>query len=97
MDNAISLELVRHVAELARLDLADEELATYTSQLDAIVGYVAQLDRLDLDAVEGTAHAVDLTCPWREDEVQPSIGREQVLEPAPDQDGEHFVVPRIIE
>jgi aspartyl-tRNA(Asn)/glutamyl-tRNA(Gln) amidotransferase subunit C len=88
---------VRHVAELARLDLSEEEIATYTTQLDAILGYVAQLEQLEVAEVPGTAHAVDLTCPWREDEGQPSMDRRSILGQAPEEDGEHFVVPRALE
>lgn len=95
----ITPELMRHVAELSRLELSDDELATFTRQLDAVLAHVAQLEQLDLDgeAVEGTAHAVDLTCPWRTDEPAPSLPRERVLAPAPERDEACFVVPRIIE
>lgn len=92
----ITRDHVRHVAELSRLELSAEELETFTEQLDAILGHVAQLEQLDLDGVEGTAHAVELTCPWRDDEERPSLERERVLAPAPERDEEHFVVPRVI-
>ena len=97
LKSAISLETVRHVAELARLELTEEELATHAAHLAAIVGYVGRLAPLDVDGVESTAHAMDLRCPFREDEIRPSTQREQILKPAPDQDGEHFIVPRIID
>jgi len=94
----ITPELMRHVAELSRLELSDDELTTFTRQLDAVLAHVAQLEELDLDeAIEGTAHAVDLTCPWRADEPGPSLPRDRVLGPAPERDEACFVVPRIIE
>lgn len=95
----ITPELMRHVAELSRLELSDEELTTFTRQLDAVLAHVAQLEELDLDgeALEGTAHAVDLTCPFRADEPGPSLPRDRVLEPAPERDEACFVVPRVIE
>lgn len=95
----ITPELMRHVAELSRLELSDDELTTFTRQLDAVLAHVAQLEELDLDgeAIEGTAHAIDLTCPSRPDELGPSLPRDRVLEPAPEQAEGCFVVPRIIE
>jgi aspartyl-tRNA(Asn)/glutamyl-tRNA(Gln) amidotransferase subunit C len=93
----VTRDQVKHAAKLARLELTDEELALYTDQLDAILGYVAQLSALDLGDVAGTAHAVDLSCPQRTDEVRTSVEREQILGQAADRDEEYFVVPPIIE
>jgi len=93
----ITRDHVRHVAQLCRLELSEAELDTFTRQLDLILGYVAQLEQLDTDAVEGTAHVVDLTCPWREDQEIPSLERDQILGQAPARAREHFEVPRVIE
>lgn len=93
----ITLEQVRHVAELARLELTDDELATFTGQLDTILAYVAQLDELSTADVEATSHVVPIPCPRREDAEQPSVERAAILGQAPQQDGEHFVVPKIID
>lgn len=93
----ITSDLVRHVARLSRLELSEAELETFTHQLDAIVGYVAQLEQVDTSRVEGTAHAVDLTCPTRPDTPRPGLERQQVLDPAPEHDGEHFLVPRVLD
>ena len=93
---ALDREGARKIARLARLELTEEELARFAGQLDAILRYVAQLEELDLDGVEGTSHALALDCPTREDELRPSSPRETLLSRAPAQDGEHFLVPRMI-
>jgi aspartyl-tRNA(Asn)/glutamyl-tRNA(Gln) amidotransferase subunit C len=90
-------EQVRKVASLAYLGLAPEEELTFAQQLDAILGYVEQLDELDLQGVEGTTHAVPLACPTRADESRPSEQSEAIRARAPAREAEFFLVPRIIE
>src|SRR5438094_3770736 len=64
---AIGKSEVRHIARLANLDFSDEEYDRFTHQLNAILEYVAQLDRLDTSAIEATSHAGSETGPLRED------------------------------
>ena len=90
-------EVVRHVAELARLELTDEEVERYARELTSILDYVAQLQELDLDDVEPTTHVVDLVCRLRPDEVAQPLTREQALANAPAVEQDQFKVPRIIE
>ena len=92
----ITHDEVRHVAQLARLDLTDAEVDRMTGQLDAILSYVAKLDELDTTGVAVTTHTQDVVNAFREDEVRPSLPRERALAGAPEQNGEAFVVPRII-
>jgi aspartyl-tRNA(Asn)/glutamyl-tRNA(Gln) amidotransferase subunit C len=92
----LDLEAARRIAWLARLELAEEELALFAGQLDAILRYVAQLEELELEGVEGTSHALALECPTRPDTIRPSWPREEILGRAPAQDGEHFLAPRMI-
>ena len=70
---------VRHVAKLARLKLADADIARYSTQLTAILGYVAQLKSVQVDGVEPMAHPLPLKNVLREDIVRPSLTTEQVL------------------
>jgi aspartyl-tRNA(Asn)/glutamyl-tRNA(Gln) amidotransferase subunit C len=93
----ISREEVEHVARLARLALNDTELDTLTDQMDAILGYVDQLSRLDTEGILPTAHAVPMENAFREDAVQPSLGTEKALGNAPDADAGCFRVPKVIE
>ncbi len=87
---------VARVAELARLALDADELARIEQQLGAILDYVGQLDELDTSAVEPTTHAVPLTMAYREDAVGEHMPREEALANAPEQDGEAFVVPKVV-
>ena len=92
----ISTDEVRHVAKLARLQLAEEEVGPLTEQLDRILSYVAKLNELDTTGVAPTTHALSLQNAFREDQVKPSLPREEALANAPQDNGESFVVPRVI-
>lgn len=96
-DRRITLDQVRHVAHLARLELSEEALHTYREQLDAILGYMEELDALDVSGVEPTHHAVPMDAPLREDRVEPSLSREEALEGAPLAEDGGFAVPRVME
>ena len=71
-DVKITLAEVEHVARLARLALDADEKERMRSQLDAILGYVEQLRRVNTDGVEPTAHVLPLVNVLRDDEVRPS-------------------------
>ena len=88
---------IEKVARLARLDLSEEEKVTFGSQLEQILTYMEQLNRLDTSGVEPTSHAIPVYNVFREDEVRPSLPQEEVLAIAPDEEDGHFKVPRIIE
>ena len=88
---------VEHVARLARLALSDAEKVRMREQLSAILGYIDKLKGLDVDGVEPTSHAVPLVNVMRDDEVEPSLPREEMMANAPDPAGDFFRVPRIIE
>ncbi len=88
---------IEKVARLARLELSEEEKATFGSQLEQILTYMEQLNRLNTSGVEPTSHAIPVYNVFREDGVKPSFPQEEVLAIAPDEEGGHFKVPRIIE
>jgi aspartyl-tRNA(Asn)/glutamyl-tRNA(Gln) amidotransferase subunit C len=92
----IRSEEVREIATLARLELSDQEIERMTSDLDAILGYVAALKDLDTSAVEPMTHAVPFDCPLRADEVGPSLSVEEALRNAPRREASFFQVPRIV-
>ncbi|MFP3982708.1 MAG: Asp-tRNA(Asn)/Glu-tRNA(Gln) amidotransferase subunit GatC [Desulfurivibrionaceae bacterium] len=92
----ISPEEVAKVATLARLELDADETAAMSRQLDEILGYIAKLQEVDTGQVELRAHIQDLRNVFREDEVIPSPPREESLANAPRQNGEAFIVPRVI-
>ena len=96
-DVKITLAEVEHVARLARLALDADEKERMRSQLDAILGYVEQLRRVNTDGVEPTAHVLPLINVLRDDEVRPSYPVEAMLANAPDAQDGQFRVPRILE
>jgi aspartyl-tRNA(Asn)/glutamyl-tRNA(Gln) amidotransferase subunit C len=93
----IDLEQVRKVALLARLALSPEEEQQFTGQLSGILDYVDQLRQLDTEAVEPTTRAIDLSNITRSDRLEPFGDREQMLNCAPDREGDFFKVPKILE
>ncbi len=93
----ITREEVLRVARLARLELSAEEQEQITPQLDAILGYVESLNAVETGAVEPTTTVIPMVSVMRDDEVRPSLDREQTLANAPDPEGAFFRVPRIIE
>lgn len=94
---SITIKDVEHVANLARLELSEEEKAVFTEQLNAILKYAEQLNKLDTDGVEPTSHAIPLFNVTRDDEVRPSLPIEQVMANAPEEEDGQFRVPAIME
>lgn len=88
---------VAKVAALARLKLDDAKLDLFTEQLAQILEYVELLNDVDTEDVEPMAHAAELTNVFRNDEVTPSLSREDALANAPKTDGRFFLVPQILE
>lgn len=93
----LTLEQVRHVAQLARLSLTPEEELRYQEQLSAILDAVAQLGALDTSEVEPTAQLSLAPQALRADVVRPSLGAENAVANAPARSGTSFLVPRVIE
>ena len=92
----ISADDVRKVAKLARLNLPDDKIATYTEQLESILGYVSQLEQVDTTGVPETTRAVEVTNVTRQDGVNPTPVREEILNQAPQREGDFFRVPKIL-
>lgn len=90
-------EQVRHVANLARLQLTNDEEARYGAQLSAILEAMEKLNALDTDGVEPTAHATFGETLLRADEPRPSLPPEKSLQNAPSKVGTSFAVPKILE
>lgn len=94
---SITTDTVKHVANLARLRLDDQELAPLAQQLSNILGLVEQLNELDTDTITPMSHALDMPIPERPDRVVPTSTREAMLANAPDTVQGYFRVPKIIE
>lgn len=92
----ITADDVRKVAGLARLDLPEEKIATYTGQLERILEYVAHLESVDTEGVPPTTRAVEVVNVTRDDVVVPTDVRENLLNEAPHREGDFFRVPKIL-
>ncbi len=92
----IDREQVRKVALLARLELTSQEEEQFTTQLGSILDYIEQLNELDVSNVPPTTRAIDVSNVTREDNLQPYADREAILNSAPEQEGEFFKVPKIL-
>jgi aspartyl-tRNA(Asn)/glutamyl-tRNA(Gln) amidotransferase subunit C len=88
---------VRDVARLARIELTDDEAATFKSQLGRVLEYVEQLNALDVSSVEPTAHANPVFNVLRTDEARPGLERNAALANAPHAANNLVVVTKVIE
>jgi len=101
----VTLEDVRHVADLSNLELTAEELPRMARDLNAILGYIAQLNELDTTGVPAMAQVGEMLgaeiestgASLRADAVRPSLERAAVMDSAPESDGRFFKVPKVIE
>ncbi|MBM3956659.1 MAG: Asp-tRNA(Asn)/Glu-tRNA(Gln) amidotransferase subunit GatC [Gemmatimonadetes bacterium] len=93
----LSAEEVRHIARLTRLGLGDDEVERMRVQLADILAYFQSLAAVDTEGVEPTGHSTEIDTVMRDDVPAASLDRQEVLENAPDQNGEFFRVPRILD
>ena len=92
----ISSSDVRKVAQLARLELPEDQIETYTSQLEEILSYVEQLQEIDTQNISPTTRAVEVVNSMRDDLVEVYSSREDILNQAPHREGDFFRVPKIL-
>ena len=93
---AITPDLVRNVAKLARLAPDEAALPKLAAQLESILDYVAKVGEADVTGVEPMAHAVPLHNVLRDDAAGPTLPLDKALQNAPDTDGAFFKVPKVI-
>jgi aspartyl-tRNA(Asn)/glutamyl-tRNA(Gln) amidotransferase subunit C len=93
----ISADHVRHLADLARIDLSDDELTSLTAELKQIVDSVAKVSEVATPDVPATSHPIPMTNVFRDDVVVPGLTAEQALSGAPDREGDFFRVPPILD
>ncbi len=92
----ISKDKVMDIARLARLRLSPESVETFSFQLSQILEYMEKLSEVDTSEVEPLYSPITHPTPYRDDEVRQHYEREEVLKNAPEEDGEHFIVPRVV-
>jgi len=92
----ITADDVAHVARLARLELTEEELETFTVQLGAVLDHARDVEALDTERIPPTAHPLPLSNVLRDDVVIACLDRDEVLSQAPAVEDKRFRVPRIL-
>lgn len=92
----LTLEEVRHIALLSRLELSEEEFQRYTVQLTEIITYAEKIQELDTENVPPTSHAIPRENVWREDGVEPSLCVEKAIGNADEKVNNEFIrVPKV--
>lgn len=94
---SVTKDDVRKVARLSRIAVAEENLETLASELTGIMGWIEQLNEVDVDGVAPMTSVVASTLPMRDDVVTDGDIQEQVLANAPKSDEGFFVVPKAVE
>lgn len=92
----VSPEEARHMAELSRLRINEEEEKLFCAQFTQILNYMNILSSLDTEGVEPCYTPIDRASALRDDEMEKRRTRGEILANAPETDGAHFIVPRII-
>ena len=88
---------VRRIARLARIRVEESEVAKLQTELNAILGWIEQLNEVDIDGVEPLSGGAVMALPMRDDLVSDGDIAERVLANAPDRIGEFFAVPKVVE
>ena len=92
----ITKEEVRKVAELARLELNENEINNHAEQLEKILEYIKQLEEIDTNEVPCTTRAIEVINVFRKDKKQNFDSKEKLLDLAPSREDEYFKVPKIL-
>ncbi|WP_239719674.1 MULTISPECIES: Asp-tRNA(Asn)/Glu-tRNA(Gln) amidotransferase subunit GatC [unclassified Mammaliicoccus] len=92
----VTSEQVEHVANLARLEVSQDEVNEFTKSLEKILNFAGQLDEVDTENVEPTFHVLDLQNVLREDKSELGIPQEQALHNAKEKEAGQFKVPAIM-
>lgn len=93
----IEKKTVEHIANLARLEITDEEKEVFTREIGSILEHMDQLNEADTSAVEPTCFVAPKHDPLRDDIITDSLPVEKVLQNAPSVKGSFFAVPKIIQ
>jgi aspartyl-tRNA(Asn)/glutamyl-tRNA(Gln) amidotransferase subunit C len=88
---------IRRIATLARIHVKDAELATLAAELNGILGWIEQLNEVNVDGIEPLAGAQQMALKMREDVVTDGGYPDKVLASAPERAGDFFAVPKVIE
>ena len=88
---------VRRIARLARIAVSDEEVPHLQEEINAILGFVEQLSKVDVEGVAPMTSVIPMKMKWRKDEVTDHAGAAIVVGNAPAAEGQFFTVPKVVE
>jgi aspartyl-tRNA(Asn)/glutamyl-tRNA(Gln) amidotransferase subunit C len=94
---SIDKDTARRVAHLARIQVAEEELGPLAAELSGILGFMEQLNEVDVEGVEPMTSVTPMKLPWRDDVVTEGAQRDRVLLNAPAARAGFFTVPKVVE
>ncbi len=87
---------VLKLAQLSKLSLSDEQVVKFRDEIEEILNYIEQLQQVDTDGLEPTNQVTGLTNVMREDEIEDSVGKDELLKNAPDREGDYIKVRRVL-
>jgi len=94
---SIDKNQVKKVAKLSRISLDDSKLESLSKDLDAILHFVEQLNKLDTKKIEPLTSIVDKTLEHRNDKINDGNIKDQILKNSPDKNEEFLIVPKVVE
>lgn len=92
----VTIKDVEHIAKLARLEFTEDEKQKFTHQMNQILTYVEQLNKLDTSKVEPLSHVIELSNVFRSDVAKPGLSPDEALKNAPAKTDKFFKVPKVI-
>ena len=94
---SIDKNQVKKVAKLSRISLDDRKLESLSKDLDAILNFVEQLNKLDTNKTEPLTSIVDKTLEPRDDKINDGKIKDEILKNSPDKNEDFFIVPKVVE
>jgi len=93
----VTKEVILHIAELAKLEVTDEECGKLTGEMQSIVDFADQLNKIDTDQIDSMEHITRNVNVLRDDVIKPSFDRDEMLKNAPQKYAGCYKVPKIVE
>lgn len=93
----ISIDEIRHLAHLARLEFTEAEMQEMQGDMDKILGFVEKINELDLEGIEPLVYLSEERNVLRKDEAKQVLTKDEALKNAPDKDSDYFRVPKVLQ
>ena len=94
---SVDTETVKRIARLARIRVTEEQVEGYQSELNAILGFVEQLNEIDVSGVEPMTSVTPMALRMREDKITDGGYAERIVANAPLSEDNFFMVPKVVE